>query len=228
MTASHSQPESFSAPATAARGLVLGSRNAKKSEEIRQLLAPYQIEVVSVADFANVPDVEETGSSFAENAALKASQVALHLSAWTLAEDSGLAVDALDGRPGIYSARFAGPGADDAANNARLISELQEIPPERRTAHYVCHVALAAPDGSIQVSEEATCSGRIVDQPRGSNGFGYDPYFLLPEYHRTFGELSPLVKRQLSHRARAFQRILPRLVHVLTAAGLTSAAPDSA
>ena len=212
-----------STPAAAVRQLVLGSRNQKKSAEIRRLLEPYGIEVVSVADFPDAAEVEETGSTFGENACLKASEVARQLQAWTLAEDSGLMVDALEGRPGIYSARFSGPDATDEQNNARLIEELAGVPAEKRKARYVCHVALAAPDGSIQLQEEATCSGRIAEQARGTGGFGYDPYFLLPEYHRTFGELSPLVKQQLSHRARAFARALPHLVRILTEAGLRAA-----
>lgn len=195
--------------------LVLGSRNRKKSEEIRALLAPHGIDVVSVADFPDVPDVVEDGTTFAENAAKKAREVALRVGQWTLAEDSGLAVDALGGAPGVYSARYAGEPSDDLKNNVKLIAELAGVPPERRTAHYVCHVALADPTGDIRLSEEATCRGRIVDQPRGSHGFGYDPHFLIPEYHRTFGELSPVVKNSISHRARALERAVPKLVRLL-------------
>src|SRR4029078_1509174 len=117
--------------------------------------------------------------------------------------DSGLAVDALAGAPGIYSARFAGPGASDEANNAKLLAELADTPLERRTAHYVCHVSVADPAGEIRAESHAACHGRICFAPAGSNGFGYDPLFEVAEYHRTFGELGPSVKRALSHRSRA-------------------------
>lgn len=197
--------------------VVLASRNAKKCDEIRALLAPYGVPLKGVHEFENVPDVVEDGESFAENAAKKAAETARHVGHWAIGEDSGLRVDALQGRPGIYSARFSGPDATDESNNARLIQELEGVPPERRGAEYVCHVAVADPQGNIRLNVEATCRGRITNEARGTNGFGYDPYFEIVEYHRTFGELSPLVKQQLSHRARAFARLIPRLVQLLDA-----------
>ena len=162
-----------------------------------------------------VPDVVEDGTTFGENAALKATQTARFLGQWALGEDSGLCVDALDGEPGIYSARFSGEEATDQANNQLLIERLADVPSTRRGAHYVCHVAVSDPEGGVRLSVEANCHGRIVDQPRGENGFGYDPHFLLPEYHRTFGELAAVVKRHLSHRARAFARVIPELGGIL-------------
>ena len=201
-------------------GLVLASRNPKKSVEVRELLGSHGIEILAVGELeVDVPEVIEDGMSFAENAAAKASQTARAIGCWVLGEDSGLAVDALDGAPGIYSARFSGEGASDESNNRKLVAELDAVPESQRTAHYVCHVAVSDPDGTIRLAVEATCAGRIVSEPRGTNGFGYDPYFLLPEYHRTFGELSPLVKRQLSHRARAFGRLVAPLVRLLAEAG---------
>ena len=140
---------------------------------------------------------------------------------WAIGEDSGLRVDALKGAPGVYSARYSGPNATDDANNAKLIEDLQGVPTEKRGAEYVCHVAVSDPDGNIRLRIEATCRGRIGTEPRGTNGFGYDPYFIIPEYHATFGELSPLVKQVLSHRARAFRRLIPQLVKVLTEAATT-------
>jgi XTP/dITP diphosphohydrolase len=199
---------------TAAR-VVVASRNRKKTAEIRDLLAPYAIEVLSISGIAGVPDVVEDGPSFAKNAAKKASETARRLSLWTLGEDSGLEVAALGGAPGIYSARFSGPGATDESNNAKLMSELSAVPDERRNARYVCNVALADASGTIRLQVEAYCHGRMTREARGTNGFGYDPYFLIPEYHRTFGELSPAVKRRLSHRARAFERLIPQLVPLL-------------
>lgn len=196
--------------------LVLASRNKKKSAEIRAMLEPYGIPVMSVADFPHVDDVVEDGLSFQENAEKKASQTAIAIKHWVIGEDSGLKVDALNGAPGIYSARFSGEGATDESNNAKLMAELAGIPEEKRGAGYVCHVAVADPTGKIRLNVEATCRGRISCEPRGSNGFGYDPYFLVREFHKTFGELSPVVKQHLSHRARAFERLIPQLLKVLS------------
>lgn len=193
------------------RTIVLASRNKKKTQEVADLLATIGFTVVPVTDFPDVPEVEEDGDTFAANAAKKATEVALALNQWVIGEDSGLKVDALKGAPGIYSARFAGPDATDELNNAKLITELADVPPEKRGAGYVSSVALSNPAGEIKVAAEGTCRGRILQEASGSGGFGYDPYFLIPEYHRTFGSLSPLVKRKLSHRARAFALFMPLL-----------------
>lgn len=203
------------APASASP-LVLASRNRKKLGEIAELLAPHHISVRCVADFPDVPDVVEDGETFADNAAKKARETALQLNAWALGEDSGLMVDALGGAPGVYSARFAGEPSDDEKNNAKLQQELANVPDEQRGAGYICCVAIADPTGEIRLTVSGTCRGQILREPRGSNGFGYDPYFLIPELHQTFGELSPAVKRHISHRARAFERLLPRLVRLLS------------
>jgi XTP/dITP diphosphohydrolase len=117
----------------------------------------------------------------------------------------------------VYSARYSGPDATDESNNAKLIAELANVPEEQRGARYVCSVAAADPQGRVQLRWEASCRGRITRDPHGKNGFGYDPYFLIREYHRTFGELDPVVKRHLSHRARAFERSIPRLLRLLRA-----------
>ncbi len=196
--------------------LVVASRNLKKSLEIQDLLAPRGILVVSVGKFEGVPEVIEDGTTFGENAAKKAVQTALHLGMWALGEDSGLCADALGGAPGIFSARFSGNDATDDSNNAKLIRELQGIPDECRGAKYVCHLAIADPQGAVRLSCEATCRGRITHEPRGTHGFGYDPYFLIREYHRTFGELSPIVKQHLSHRARAFARVMGELATLMS------------
>jgi XTP/dITP diphosphohydrolase len=196
--------------------LVLASRNRKKVAELQALLQPLSVRVQSVDEFPGLPEVEEDGTTFAENAAKKAVEIARATQCWTLGEDSGLEVDALGGAPGVYSARYSGPGATDESNNAKLIAALAGVPAAKRGARYVCHVAIADPDGNVRLHIERTCRGRIVDDPRGTNGFGYDPYFLVPEYHRTFGELSPLVKRQLSHRARAMGEVLPALRRLWT------------
>ncbi|WP_237229206.1 RdgB/HAM1 family non-canonical purine NTP pyrophosphatase [Rubinisphaera sp. JC750] len=199
--------------------VILASRNAKKAAEIQTQLADTGIQIRCMAEFPNAPEVVEDGDSFAANAAKKASQTAKALGHWAIGEDSGICVDALDGAPGIYSARFSGEDATDEKNNALLQEKLSNVPDKKRGAHYVCHVALADPSGEIRATAERTCNGRIIRNARGENGFGYDPYFLIPEYDRTFGELPGVVKKSISHRARAFQQFLPQLVAILKSAG---------
>lgn len=191
---------------------VLATRNAKKVREMSPLLAPHGFELLGLDQYPNARPVEETGTTFAENAAIKARHAALATGEWAIADDSGLTVDALDGRPGVYSARYAGPGCTDADNNAKLLEELKDVPEDRRGAGFVCHLAVANPSGDICLNVECSCRGRIINDRRGVQGFGYDPLFLVPEYHCTFGELRLLVKSQLSHRARAFQRLIPELL----------------
>jgi len=193
--------------------LVLGTHNRKKGLELAHLLAPFGFELRTLAEFPNPLEVEETGESFAENATLKAVQQAVHLKAWVLGEDSGLVVDALGGRPGIYSARFAAPDATDEMNNAHLLQELADVPEHKRTAHYVCHVTLADPFGQPRANWESICRGRIRKTPVGTGGFGYDPLFEIAEYHRTFAELGA-AKAVLSHRARAMRRLIPEMVQL--------------
>ena len=192
--------------------IVLASRNVKKAAEIDQLLKPYGIRVRPVSEFPEATEVIEDGDSFSENAAKKASQTAKETSHWAIGEDSGICVDALKGAPGIYSARYSGPDATDEKNNQYLQEQLQDVPSSKRTAHYVCHVALADPTGEVRLHIERTCQGIIIREPRGENGFGYDPYFLIREYGKTFGELSPVVKKAISHRARAFGEFIPKLL----------------
>ena len=167
-----------------------------------------------MTEFPDVPEVEEDGLTFAANAAKKASEVAKHLGQWVIGEDSGLQVDALNGGPGIYSARYSGEGANDEKNNQKLMAELMNVPDEKRGAGYLCSVALSSPAGDIRVACEGTCRGRILRDANGAGGFGYDPYFLIPEYHLTFGQLSSVVKHRLSHRARAFAKFVPLLLKI--------------
>lgn len=190
--------------------LVLGTTNRGKVRELRDLLAPLGFALQSLADFSPVLEVDETGETFAANARLKATAQARHLNAWVLAEDSGIVIDTLGGAPGIYSARYAGPGASDEQNNARVLSELADVPTEQRTAHYVCTLALADPGGTIRAESDGVCRGRIRTGPSGTAGFGYDPLFEIVEYHRTFGELGEAVKAALSHRTRAVAALLPQ------------------
>jgi len=194
--------------------LVIGTRNPKKLVEIIQILAGPGIELFDLTRFPNAPEIVENGNTFEANARKKAAELALALQRWVVGEDSGLVVPALNGRPGVYSARFAGKQGDDAANNARLLAELDPLPDDRRAAYYVCTAALANPLGEISAVVEGRCQGVIVRSARGSGGFGYDPLFLIREYHRTFGELSPTVKHALSHRARALAQLRPALLQV--------------
>jgi XTP/dITP diphosphohydrolase len=192
--------------------LVLGTHNRKKGQELIDLLAPWGFECQTLADLSDAVEVDETGATFVENARLKACQQAQHLHRWVLGEDSGLSVDALAGAPGVYSARFSGPGATDETNNQLLIEKLGELPLEQRTAHYVSHAVLADPLGNVRCQGTGQCHGRIRFQPAGSGGFGYDPYFEIIEYHRTFAELGNIVKSVLSHRARAIRALFPQML----------------
>ncbi len=195
--------------------LVLGTRNAKKRQEIEEILGDLGLELRDLRHWPDAPEVNEDGATFEDNAKKKATELARGLHHWVLGEDSGLVVPALDGWPGVYSARYAGKQGDDAANNARLLAELAPLPDDQRAAYYVCTAALADPDGQIRAVAEGRCHGRIIRDFRGQGGFGYDPLFLIPEYHRTFGELSPRVKHALSHRARALARLRPVLWSLL-------------
>lgn len=203
--------------------LILGTRNVKKAQELIELLEPLGLQVQTLAQVAGTADVDEDGDSFRANAQKKAVEQARRLKQWVLGEDSGLVVDALGGRPGIHSARYAGPGATDAANNARLLKELGDTPLDRRTGHYVSHVVLADPSGQIVAEATGQCHGRIRFAPSGTAGFGYDPLFELLEYHRTFGELGPHAKAALSHRARAVGQLIPHIKHLITSGQWTAA-----
>lgn len=191
--------------------LVLGTRNRKKCAELADLLKDLPLDVVDLTGYPEAPEIDETGTTFEENARLKAVGLAKFLNQWVLAEDSGLVVPGLNGRPGVYSARYAGKHGDDEANNQRLLAELAPLPDDRRAAYYVCVAALANPVGEVVAITEGRCNGIIVSERRGSGGFGYDPLFMVPEYHKTFGELSLRVKQALSHRGKAIVPMRPWL-----------------
>jgi XTP/dITP diphosphohydrolase len=195
--------------------LVLGTHNLKKRAELSELLEPLGLELRTLADFPNALEVDETGETFAENAQLKAIQQARHLKYWVLGEDSGLAVDALKGAPGIYSARFYGPDATDQNNNRHLLEQLSGLPAEKRSAHYVCHMTLSDSGGNVRAESEARCHGRILTEGIGSGGFGYDPLFEVSEYHRTFGQMGGAAKAVLSHRARAMRLLVPQIASLV-------------
>lgn len=186
--------------------LLIATTNPGKAAEIQALLGPLPAKVVTLRDFPPIPAPAETGATLEENAKLKSLYYARETGCYALADDSGLEVDALDGRPGVESARFAGPAQDDAANNAKLLKELAAVSPDRRNARFRCVVALASPDRVLAV-ESGTLEGVILESPRGGNGFGYDPLFLVPQLNLTTAELSPEEKNAISHRGEAVRRM---------------------
>ncbi len=186
--------------------LIIATTNAGKLREIRELLKDLDVEITSLSDYPDAPKVEEDGKNFAQNALKKAATIALYTKKLTLGEDSGLEVKALGNRPGIYSARFAGNGATDKKNNAKLLRELRGVPLKKRQARYRCFAALVDGRRVIDVVS-GSCAGVIALKGKGKNGFGYDPLFLIPRYNKTFGELDPAVKAQISHRARALRKV---------------------
>ena len=194
--------------------LLLATNNRHKIAELRPLLSDLGIEVVSPAEIGVSLDVEENGATYADNAALKARAFARASGFVTLADDSGLEVDALGGQPGVYSSRYAGPGSDDAQRCALLLARLRDIPAERRAARFVCVIAIADPSGEVRLVE-GECRGEIATEPRGSRGFGYDPVFFLPERGRTMAELPASTKNRISHRARAARRARAMLGQML-------------
>ncbi len=189
--------------------LLLATTNAGKAKEIQAELRAAGVrylEILTLRDFPGTPDVVEDQPTFGGNAMKKARHYAAQCQLISLADDSGLCVDALDGAPGIYSARYAGEPCDDAANNRKLLDALKEVPAEKRTAHFVCALALASPDKPLVVVSDYV-SGGIAYKPRGDNGFGYDPLFVLPDRGLTTAELSMEEKSRVSHRGKAVRRL---------------------
>jgi XTP/dITP diphosphohydrolase len=188
--------------------LVFATRNRGKLRELHQLLAIDGLQILALDDLPGAPEVEEDGETFADNAAKKAREVARATGLPALADDSGLEVDALDGAPGVRSARYAGDDASDAERYRLLLRSLQGVPPGRRGARFRCVVAFADPATPEHVElREGACEGRIADAPRGDGGFGYDPVFLVPDLGRTFAEIPAEQKNQLSHRGQAMRRM---------------------
>lgn len=185
------------------RSLILATSNPGKLKEFQAYLGDRTWELVLKP---NELEIEETGITFLENACLKASQVARAVGQWAIADDSGLMVDALNGAPGLYSARY---GSSDQHRVERLLSELKDA--TNRAAQFVCAIAVAQPDGAIALQAEGICRGEITHNPRGEGGFGYDPVFYVPEHQMTFSQMAPELKHQISHRGRAFEILLPQL-----------------
>lgn len=187
------------------RELVIATRNEKKLLELRRYLKPLRaLKVISLKDIDGAPHINENGLTFGANAKKKALVTSRFTGGLVLADDSGLVVDALGGKPGVRSARFAGDGCHDHENNMKLLKLLEGLPAPRRSAKFVCNVAIAD-RGKIVAGIEKTCGGRIGFEIRGRYGFGYDPLFVIPKYNRTFGQLGPKVKDAMSHRAKALR-----------------------
>lgn len=187
--------------------IIIATKNKGKAEEFRAIFKDKGIDIETLADYPDLPEVEETGKTFAENALLKAETIHQALGEMVLADDSGLSVDALNGEPGIYSARYAGPEKDDQKNYEKLLANLEAVPEEDRTAHFSCTLALVD-DKREPLIIEGILKGRILEEPRGENGFGYDPVFYIPDLGKSSAELSADQKNKISHRGKAIEELL--------------------
>jgi len=185
--------------------LIIATKNKKKLHELRKYLKGLRADIRSMVDLHRIPRIIENGNTFKKNAIKKAVVISKFTEGLVLADDSGLAVEALGGRPGVRSSRFAGPGKSDRQNNRKLLDELESFSPEKRSAKFICAIAIADKGRVVNVIEEE-CKGRIAFSPKGKHGFGYDPLFLIPKYNKTFGELGPKVKDRISHRAKALKK----------------------
>lgn len=186
--------------------VIIATKNPGKAKEFEHIFASRGYAVRTLLDFPEIEDVEETGSTFEENATLKAESVSKQLNKIVIGDDSGLMVDALEGRPGIYSARYAGEQKDDQANIDKVLAELAGVPEEKRTARFYCALAVAIP-GKESITVSGTCEGRMLKERRGTNGFGYDPVFFVPEKGVAMAELSSDEKNKISHRANALKKL---------------------
>jgi len=199
--------------------LLIATKNVGKIKELEELLADTPFRLRSLNDFANVIEPEETGATFAENAVLKAQSYALQTGLWALGDDSGLEVEALGGAPGVFSARYAGAGANDAKRIEKLLLEINKTNDANRRARFVCAMAIARATGEIEFIAEGICNGSIASAASGANGFGYDPVFVPDGFSKTFGALSNNIKQQISHRARASAKIIQYLRRFNAASG---------
>ncbi|MEH7176415.1 XTP/dITP diphosphatase [Neobacillus vireti] len=186
--------------------VIIATKNPGKAREFEHIFAPRGIAVRTLLDYPEIEDVEETGTTFEENATLKAEAISLRLNKMVIGDDSGLIVDALEGRPGIYSARYAGEPKNDQRNLEKVLEDLKGVSVEKRTARFYCALAVAIPDKET-ITVAGTCEGRLLDEQRGTNGFGYDPVFYVPEKDCTMAELSSDEKNKISHRANALKKL---------------------
>ena len=197
--------------------VVIASRNEHKIDEMRRILheAGLSLDLVGIQEFPDLPDVDETGETFAENALLKAREICAFTGIPAIADDSGLCVDALGGMPGIFSARWAGTHGNDLANLQLLLAQISHVAPDRRTASFRCAAAIVMPSGAEEVVE-GIMAGRLIDTPRGTNGFGYDPIFIAEGYSITTAEMDSASKDAISHRGRAIAALAPTLAQLLS------------
>lgn len=191
--------------------ILIATKNRGKIKEIERLLSVLPVSLLSLNDFSAVVEAEETGTTFAENAVLKARSYALQTGLLSLADDSGLEVEALDGAPGVFSARYAGEGATDLVKIEKLLGELSVKTDENRRARFVCAMAICDAQGAVKFLTEEKCAGKIALKAAGTNGFGYDAIFVPAGFEQTFGELDDDIKHQISHRARAAGKIIQYL-----------------
>lgn len=197
--------------------LLIATTNQGKFAEVQSYLSKLPLKILSLKSLASYPEVIEDGATFEANAVKKARTLADFSGLLTLADDSGLEVDALGGAPGIFSARYAGPECDDEKNNLKLLDELRAVPEDKRTARFVCALALCAPKDrdSRDWTTRSSCEGRIAFGPKGSHGFGYDPLFFFPPFGKTFGEIERELKATVSHRGKALQKLAEALPSLL-------------
>lgn len=197
------------------RELIIATQNRHKIREIKEIWSDLGLNFLCLADLPQQISLKETGSTFIQNAEQKALQVARHVDGFVLADDSGLEVEALDGAPGVFSARYAGQGATDIQNNQKLLAALKGVALDKRKARYCCVIAMVDLDKRLYFCE-GKCEGVIALEPSGQHGFGYDPLFYVPEYGLTMAQLSPVIKNKISHRAKALQKARKILERLLT------------
>lgn len=190
--------------------LLIATRNPKKKKELQEILSGFDLQLLNLDDIPPLPEVEEDGLTFEENAIKKALVVARQSNMLTLADDSGLVVDALQGAPGVFSARYAGPEANDDRNNQKLLQAMQQVEDHQRSARFVCVIALASPQGKVE-TVRGSCAGSISRTLHGGEGFGYDPLFIPEGFDKSFAELTPEIKNRISHRGIALNKIKPLL-----------------
>jgi len=194
--------------------IFIATNNKGKARDFEALFQPLGIEVKTLADLPEMIDVEETGVTFEENAILKAEEIAQRFNTFVIADDSGLEVDALNGEPGVYSARYAGEAKDDEANIDKVLTQLENVPTQKRTARFRCVLAVAAP-GIETVTIDGSCEGLITTERIGTEGFGYDPIFYVPKYERTMAQMTAEEKGKISHRGQAIKKLRPQLAPLL-------------
>lgn len=196
------------------QSVIVATKNAGKAKDFEKILQPYGVKVRTLLDFPQIEDVEETGKTFEENAILKAETISKKFNEMVIADDSGVMIDALDGRPGVFSARYAGEDKNDEENNNKVLAEMADVPEKDRGARFYCAIAVAQP-GKPTITVNGICEGSILFERRGNNGFGYDPIFFVTSLNKSMAELTPDEKNQISHRASAMKKLENKLIQFL-------------